>query len=262
MCVMAERKLRTWQEVLNRWDKWTQSVEETKETISNNCIDVIRMRERALDLHYQDEFGSLPRSIKAELGRLDKSLWDILNTVDNAGTSFITNFIRIHIGTPYFETFLSQYKKSIIPDLVKEWQEVFSFQEYLLESGLTHMWHDSHIDHKRRKGKVIDSVSWYRGKTDIREITERIPKMTWLSDEQVREQDEGGRPSEDHRKDMEGILCYVYHKRYGRKQEWIANEFNWGTYENDYGHTVSSTVKERLTRGRRLMKMYGYNKMT
>jgi hypothetical protein len=246
---MTTKQVTNWREALRKWGKWTQSIEAARANFLKQHGDLEQLKERALALHYESDTGSLPSSHKAELDKIDTALWDIYNGADTIGSEFISNEIGLQVGSQYFPLFFTRWMQSVIPELTQGWDEDSPLEQYLLDEGLIHVWHKSEIDRKRRKGEIIDSISWYRGKVEPNKIAENLQAMKWTPDEQVIKEKKGGRRSERVRADCEAIVCSVLCHEQGLKHKQIADIFGYKKQVDRQGNIMSRTVSNRVKRG-------------
>jgi hypothetical protein len=260
---MSHFKLDRWKGVLLEWGVWRDSVINNRDKVLEERKDLDKLVNLGKPKYKTTSTGDKYRfSIKTN--EQYELLCGLFKDLSNIGSEFIADELRIRSGSEIHRTLLDFWMVAVVPELCWDYDGEQVYSKVFQEIEKLYISQASRAS-KKDRGNIIDSISWIRGETSPKEAARQLLEIEWPDAIEVKRQARGGRPSRELEKDIEAIICITLYNEYKSKKykkiyKYIADQFSWETYVNEYGKRICSTVKERLARGRRLVKMHGVAK--
>jgi hypothetical protein len=244
-----------WQEALERWDTWVDSVKRTKDLIQIKYGGITKISQRLSDLLYLKDIGSLTDDLKPEIKKLGLMYRSLINEVEVIGRDFISRNMGLGFRSLYHAYLLDYWKYSIHPELMPYYGEEIKF----VEESQINVWKNSKIEKRDGKDEIVDSVSWYRGKATLKDIIWLIKSPLWPEYKSIKEKSDARRPSKKFEIDMESIV-YSFLKEQGMKHKEISSIIGYKDQKDDRGNALNRTIGDRIKRGRELRRLCGNEK--
>ncbi|MFC1956912.1 hypothetical protein ACFLVY_01265 [Chloroflexota bacterium] len=261
---MTREPQEKWQIALNKWDKWVESVKQTKELIQDKYGDLNQLISRSETIWPEDEEVTLVTIRNVERNQEAQALWNLYDKVSEIGSKFVSTAIGLRPNSELFKVFLDYWVHLVLPELTEDYDSDYYSQEYIAEhlakKERAFFWHFSKPTVWLGNDEIIDSIHWCRGKLNTGEIIEKLQKTKWPSIEYVIRKADSGRPSEEDKINLEAIVCYVLNRKQRPKLTYkeIASIFSWKTHEGSSGSLTSNTVRNRVKLGKELLQRYDY----
>jgi hypothetical protein len=249
-----------WQEAVSHWCRWNESVHNTRVVAEGRHGDMNQLLSRAKPIWVETESGiSLNSSSNAE----SAILWNLYDEVQYIGSQFISTEVGLKEDSLHHPTLLSYWIHSVIPEITQDYNKNFSAEESRADIERSHVWLSSRVQRKKGKTRVIDSINWYRGTADSSNIEGTLQHISWPSSEQLIEQVEGGRPSQQKRIRLEAIVCALLKDKQGMKHKDITEIFGWSEAKSEISkpgskatntRQMSQTSANRVRLGRQILE--------
>jgi hypothetical protein len=260
---MDDVKLEKWQKVINNWDQWRESVNETRISIENKYGNIADLQRKS-----KMEFTNLKEGEIKSIAEITPTgnkefliLWHVDDEVRENGEKFITEQVGLSSSSYYFYIFLHYWLYSVLPELNPEPSGNIQLPSELLNESNSPLWFNSRIN--KNGDRIIDSVSWHRGDISFQDIYTILKKKRWPSPEILKSLSREGRPKFS--KDLlypESVVCLLLNKKQKLTQAAVAKLFGWKTHHDTYGNLMSNTVRSRIKLVKKILISSAYKKNT
>lgn len=247
--------LEKWQDALEHWDTWVNSIKEARAAIVSEHGNLsVLMSQAKLKVGEESE-GLSNKVLTFSMNDDMRTMWDIDDQLVKTADDFVTREVGLRADSLLHSMFSNYWVKEVFPEFRQE-MELF---EPETDSGSPYR--NITLESKRVKSgqgyKVRSSISWFHGHVDIQELSKFLQKVKWPFEEsKVNRQGKGGRPRISRETTLypEAIVCYLLNKKQRLRYKEIADIFGWKTHEDSNGNLTSNTVRNRVNRGRDILK--------
>ncbi len=255
-----------WQEAINKWDTWAKSVMNTAALMRNEHHNLRELIDKSNKKHSKSLDGKFEIAMNEEA----TELWLIVLDIHARGRNFVSDKIGLEPEQWLHRVFSEYWTNAILREMTKSFGK-----DYILEADsielLSHIanvisekrkpvWPDSKTMRIGREIRIIDSISWERGKISREAVATELLNTKWESDSSVMRNGKGHRPiiSRELVMDPEAIVCYILNKKVkGKKrltQKELAIFFGKKIGKDSNRNPTSTTIRNRVKRGKYLIE--------
>ncbi|MFC1994331.1 hypothetical protein ACFLVI_03605 [Chloroflexota bacterium] len=245
-----------WQEALTHWDKWKESISQSRESIQakyGNIDDLLANAKFTLEVGEEDDNPTFNMDMNAE----EEAIREIVDETRKFAQKFILRNIGIDLESFQFHVFQTWWLKSAFPSL----SDRFELEPNLEEEEMATPWYSPKVIKADDKSKrvIIDRICWYRKAVEPADIIQLLRRIWRGNDEAILRRGSGGpRPKDKHDLEYpEGIVCHILKHKQKLSEVDIASIFDWSTYKDqeNYEKTKCTTFRNRMRQARKLIDM-------
>lgn len=249
--------LEKWQEALRAWDEWKDSIAEAQAQIEINHGKLSELLMKAKIEVNEEIKGSSKQGFSFSVNDEMWVVWDIADELKKAADDFVSMEIGLHAASMLHSMFANYWVEVACPEIRQE-------VNVELDVETANPLRQVSVESKRVKyGNeyiVRNSISWHAGHVEPQEVIRFLQRIKWPFDEsEVTREGKGGRPpiSRELKLYPQAVVCFILNRRQKLTQSEIANLFDWCTHPDSYDKPMSTTVRNRVKLGKKILACHG-----